>query len=166
MSTPADQDLVAADVAVRQLYARYADAVWRKDTAAFLACFTGDATWKISGQVAQGRKAIGSFFDKSLALSERVMFWAGPPAIDIADGVVTARLQVTEMIRRKDGAYRTLGLYYDRFASENGALRIAWHHFDMAYFGPPDLSGAYIEGPDYGPPPGFPPDDAPTTVRH
>ena len=42
-------DLVVADCAIRQLHARYIDAVWRKDIDAFVDCFAEDAEWKIGG---------------------------------------------------------------------------------------------------------------------
>jgi ketosteroid isomerase-like protein len=160
-----DETLRIADHGVRQLYARYADAVRRKDRALMESCFADDAVWKISGQVIEGREACGAFFAKAVAVSDIVTFWPGPIALDIVSGQVVGRLQATELIRRGDTAIRTLGIYYDRFAQRDGAWLFAWHHFDMVYFGPPDLSGTWLDAPDYGPPPGFPPDDAPTTVR-
>ena len=46
------------ECAVRQLHARYADAVWRKDSASFGALFAEDAEWRVGGQVMRGRAAI------------------------------------------------------------------------------------------------------------
>ncbi len=43
-------DLAAADNGIRQLHARYADAVWRKDYPSFGDCFTEDCEWRIAGQ--------------------------------------------------------------------------------------------------------------------
>ena len=163
--TADDLALLRADAGVRQLYARYADAVWRADRAAFEDCFADDAVWKISGQVIEGRGACGAFFAKAIALSLRVTFWPGPPALHVADGIVTGRLQATELIRRADGGIRTLGIYYDRYVENGGIWRLSWHHFDMLYFGAPDLSDAMLDTPDYGPPPGMPGPDDPSTVR-
>ena len=42
-------DLIAADVGIRQLHARFADAVWRQDDAEFSGCFASDGLWKIAG---------------------------------------------------------------------------------------------------------------------
>lgn len=153
-----------AEHGVRQLYALYCDAVRRKDRALFEACFAEDAVWKISGQTIEGRTQCGAFFAKAVALSDLVTFWPGPVALDSADGTITGRLQATELIKRGDGGVRTLGIYYDRYVEADGRWQFALHHFDMLYFGAADLGDALIEAPDYGPPPGFPPDDAPTSA--
>ena len=42
-------DLIAADVGIRQLHARFADAVWRQDDVEFSGCFASDGLWKIAG---------------------------------------------------------------------------------------------------------------------
>lgn len=159
-------DFMMAESGIRQLYARYADAVWRQDGEAFGDCFTQDAVWKIAGRRVEGRAAIAELFLASVAPSERVMFWSGAPVITIGDGEVTGRVQVTELIKRRDGeGVRTLGWYYERFAEQAGAWRFAWHHFDLFYYGRPDLSDPITPWGDYGPPPAFPGPDAPTPER-
>jgi uncharacterized protein (TIGR02246 family) len=156
-----------AESGIRQLYARYADAVWRKDKAAFVECFTEDAVWKIAGQTLTGRDAIGGFFEQSTMPSHKVMFWAGNPVLEIGEGTASGRVQVTELIKRSDGnSARTLAIYYERYVESGGAWRLSWHHFNMYYFGPPDLSESYYDCLEYGAPPGFPAPDDPTTVRN
>ena len=51
-------DFAATEAAIRQLHARYVDAVWRKDYVAFGDCFTTDAEWRIAGMVLHGRAEI------------------------------------------------------------------------------------------------------------
>jgi ketosteroid isomerase-like protein len=159
-------DFPAAETGIRQLYARYADAVWRQDSAVFGECFTGDAVWKIAGKRVEGRAAIADLFEASLMANERVMFWSGIPLLDVSESGVTGRVQVTELIKRKDGqGVRTLGWYYERFAEQDGVWRFAWHHFDLYYYGAPDLTGAITPWPDYGAAPAMPGPDAPTPER-
>ena len=154
-----------AESGIRQLYGRYADAIWRKDSVAFGDCFTDDAVWKIAGRTVTGRADIVSFFEMTLIPSERVMMWVGIPLLDIGDGTASGRTQVTELIKRKDGSSRrTLAIYYDRFIEAGAVWRFQWHHFNLAYLGPPDLSDNYLECMEYGPPPAMPDDDAPTPV--
>jgi len=154
-----------AEAGIRQLYARYADAVWRKDGDSFADCFTEDAVWKIAGQTVAGREEIRALFLASLEPSEKVMFWSGIPVLDIGEGTATGRTQVTELIKRKDGSsLRTLAIYYERFVEQQGVWRFQWHHFNMYYLGSPDLSGTYLEAMEYGAPPGLPGPDAPTPV--
>lgn len=156
-----------AESGIRQLYARYADACWRKDLAAFEDCFTEDAVWKIAGQTLKGREAVKGFLVQSTEPAEKVMFWSGIPQIELGEGTATGRVQVTELIKRKDGgSARTMAIYYDRYVEEDGVWRFALHHFNMYYFGPPDLTAPYFECLEYGAFPGFPGPDEPTTVRN
>lgn len=160
-----DLALLRAEAGIRQLYARYADAVWRKDGASFVDCFAEDAVWKIAGRTVRGRDEIGALFLASLEPSEKVMFWAGIPLLEVSGDTATGRTQVTELIKRKDGtSLRSLAIYYERFVEQQGAWRLQWHHFDLFYLGPPDLSGKFLDAGDYGPPPGFPGPDDPTPV--
>lgn len=159
-------EFLIAESGIRQLYGRYADAVWRQDSQAFGACFTDNAVWKIAGRRAEGRAEIVALFEASLAANERVMFWSGILGIELCAGGATGRAQVTELIKRKDGqGLRTLGMYYERFAAQDGVWRFAWHHFDLLYYGAPDLSDAIYDAPEYGPPPGLPGPDDPTTLK-
>ena len=160
-------DFLAAECGIRQLHGRYADAIWRQDSAAFAKCWTQDAVWKISGREALGRAEIAALFEASVAPSERVMMWSGIPVLEVGVGTATGRVQVTELIKRKTGeAFRTLALYYDHYREDAGHWRFARRHFNMYYFGPPDLSGDIYDGVlEYGPPPGMPGADDPTPVR-
>lgn len=163
MSNPSQLAFLLAESGIRQLYGRYADAAWRQDIAAFRDCFAEDAVWKIAGNKLQGREAIGDFFGASLTPSERVMLWSGNSVIELGADAVTGRTQVTELIKRRDGSsLRTLAIYYDRFVEQDGIWRFQWHHFDMAYLGPTDLSAAYLALGEYGAPPAMPRDDDPT----
>lgn len=154
-----------AESGIRQLYGRYADAVWRKDFAVFAECFTEDAVWKIAGMTVQGRAEIVKTFAASVEPSEKVMMRVGIPLIEVDGNSAAGRTQVSELIKRKDGsAQRTLAVYYDRFAEQDGVWRFQWHHFNLYYLGPPDLSAPYLEAMEYGPPPGFPGPDDPTPV--
>ena len=160
-------DFLKVECGVRQLMGRYADAVWRQDSAAFAECWGEDAVWKIAGREASGRAPIVAMFEASLAASERVMMWTGIPVIELSSEGATGRVQVTELIKRKTGeGARTLGLYYDHYREEAGHWRFARRHFNLYYLGPPDLSGDINpQVLEYGPPPGMPGADDPTALR-
>ena len=166
MASDAELEFLIAEAAIRQLYARYADAVWRKDRAALADCFTADAVWKIAGRTLTGRQEIGDFFEASVGASQKVMFWWGNPVLEISGSEGTGRLQVTELIKREDVELRSLAIYYERYRSVEGRWLLSFHHFNMHYLGAPDLSGDLYDCLEYGAPPGFPaPDDPTTTVR-
>jgi uncharacterized protein (TIGR02246 family) len=159
-------DILAAESGVRQLHARYVDAVWRRDRESFLDCFAEDGEWKIAGMRMRGRAEIAAGYDKLLAASERVLMMLGPPVVQVEGDGVSARTPVTELIKLLDGrAVRTIGVYYERFVEQRGRWRFAWRHWDLFYYGPPDLSAAFYDSPDHGPPPAMPEPDAPTLTR-
>ncbi len=159
-------DFQHTECAIRQLYARCTDAVWRRDYAAFTACFAADATWKIAGLTLRGHAEIHAGITRFLAPSQRVLLQFGLTVLDVGDQTATGRTPLTEYVKLKDGTgVRTLGVYYDRFARHQGDWLFAARHFDMAYYGPPDISAAAYPCADYGPPPAMPGDDAQTTVR-
>ena len=159
-------ELVIAEYGIRQLHARFADAVWRKDAEAYADCFAEDAEWKIATMHIRGRADIGGTFAKLLAACARVQIIAGTPLLEIGQGTATGRIHVTELAKMVDGSSAlTLGVYYDRYVEEAGRWRFQWRHFGLHYRGPTDLSAALVECPDYGPPPGIPGPDEPTFTR-
>lgn len=147
--------------AIRDLHARYADAVWRKDFSAFGECFTAEAEWRVGGLELHGRMAITATIEKILANFRKVLLNFHAPILSRIDGSLVGRTYVTEQVSRTDGtANVSIGRYYERFVLDDGRWRFAWRLFQLHYSGPPDLSGTYYEHEDYGAPPGMPPADA------
>jgi hypothetical protein len=160
-------DFVLADAGIRQLHARFVDAVWRQDADAFAQCFARDGEWKIATLHMRGRAEIGDKVPKLLGACERIMLLPGLPLIELT-GVDTAtgRVPMTELVKMRDGSSAmTLGIYYDRYVVEDGRWRFAWRHWGLHYRGPVDLSAEMVPCPDYGPPPGLPGADEPTLTR-
>jgi uncharacterized protein (TIGR02246 family) len=157
---------VEADYGIRQLHARFIDAVWRKDAQAFGACFAQDGEWKIAAMHIKGRAEITAKFALLLSACDRVQIIAATPLLDFAENGVSGRVSVTELAKMADGSSAmTLGIYYDRYVEEDGRWRFASRHWGLHYRGPVDLSAALVECPDYGPPPGMPAADEPTYTR-
>jgi hypothetical protein len=159
MTDPAS---AAHDIA--QLYARYADAVWRHDYDAFGQCFAPDGEWRISGLELHGRTEITATIARILARLRRVRIVFGTPILDFGpSGTASGRIQMTEHRAWINGETDiSLATYYDRYVLADGRWLFAWRLFAMDYCGPPDLTGTWLETPDYGPPPAMPPLDAPT----
>ncbi len=159
-------DFVLAESGIRQLHARFADAVWRKDTEAYAQCFAEDAEWKIATMHIRGRAEIAGTFGKLMAACARVQMITGTPLLELGQGTASGRLQITELAKMADGSSAmTLGVYYDRYVEHAGRWLFQWRHFGLHYRGPADLSAALVECPDYGPPPGLPGADEPTFTR-
>ena len=159
-------DFVTADCGIRQLHARFVDAVWRQDAQSFSECFATTGVWKIAGMVMTGRDEIADACRNLLGRCERIQLVSGQPILEVGEGTAIGRLQMTEFAKKKDGGTAiTFGVYYDRYVDEDGAWRFQWRHWSMAYHGPTDLSGTFIEPVDYGAFPGMPGADEPTFVR-
>jgi hypothetical protein len=153
-------DFLKAEAGIRQLHARCADAVWRKDAAAFGDCFTREGEWRIAGLVMKGSDHIGQMFGQIMTGFDHVLMTFRTPILEVGDGIATGRTYVTEQSAFADGK-RTLAIstYYERFAEEGDRWRFSWRLFQLHYLGPADLSGSFFENKDYGPPPAMPPLD-------
>lgn len=159
-------DFVVAECGIRQLHARFVDAVWRKDADAFANCFAVDGEWKIAGLHIRSRAEIGATFARLLAACAKVNILGGPPLLDIGEGTATGRITCTELAKMGDGsAAMSIGIYYDRYVEDGDRWLFQWRHFSLHYRGPVDLSGDLVDSPDYGPPPGMPGADEPTLTR-
>jgi uncharacterized protein (TIGR02246 family) len=161
------QDFVAAECAIRQLHARYADAVWRKDPQSFGALFAEDAEWRVGGQIMRGRVAIEAFISGAFPLYCRILMTFRTPIVDLMpDGTAVARTYVTENSLFADGTpFAPIGIYFDRFKLVEGRWLFAWRMFQTHYIGEPDLKGEWYDMPEYGAPPGMPPLDEVTFDR-
>ena len=159
-------DLRQAEFDIRQLQARYADALWRKDPESFAALFTQDAEWKVAGLHMRGRAEIRSTFAAFMQHTGRTLMTFRTPIVYVVDGVLCSRTYVTEQNKFASGENAdTIGIYYEKFREEDGRLRFQFRHWNMYYIGPGDLSAEFFEVKDFGPSPGFPAPGDPTTVR-
>ncbi len=160
-------DFVTADAGIRQLHARFIDAVWRQDAEAFAGCFAEDGEWKIAGMHMKGREEIGTMFGKLLGVCEKVQIVPSLPLLEVGEGTAQGRIPLTEHARMADGTSAfTIGIYHDRYVEQDdGRWLFQWRHFSLQYRGPADLSAAMVPSPDYGPFPGMPGPDEPTLTR-
>jgi uncharacterized protein (TIGR02246 family) len=154
-------DIIVAKDAIRELYARYTDAVFRKDADAVSDLFTENAEWRIGGLVMSGRANIVEALKRVFPNYERIVLNFRDPIIDVGDDTANVRAYVNELSRFADGRpYGPIGIYFDRCAKEGGRWRFAWRLFQTHYAGPPDMSVAFFDNPDFGAPPAMPPLDA------
>lgn len=159
-------DMIAADFGIRQLHARFVDAVWRQDADEFAACFTADGLWKIAGMDVRGRAALADACRMMLGRCKRIHLIVGLPILQADGDGVIGRINMTEFsTMQDDSTAMTIGWYHDRYIEEEGRWRFLTRHWSFKYRGPPDLTGAFIDTPDYGAFPDFPAPDAATFVR-
>ena len=159
-------DLIAADVGIRQLHARFADAVWRQDSQEFSGCFARDGVWKIAGMQIVGREKIAEACTTMLGRCSHIHIITGLPILALVDGGAKGRLNMTEFARMQDGSTAmTIGWYHDDYVEENGQWCFKRRHWSMKYRGSPDLMGHFADTPNYGAFPDGPSVDEATYVR-
>jgi len=156
-------EFLQAEAGVRQLHAHYTDAVWRKDWAAFGDCFTPDAEWRIAGLTFVGRDDIVAGLQRIMATANRVLVTLRNPQFTLGGpGCGIGRVYVTEQCTWTDKAPNTtIGRYYEHLVDGGDRWRFSWRMFQLLYKGPADLSGDFLDCPDYGPFPAMPPRDEP-----
>ena len=149
-----------AECAVRQLHARYGDAVWRQDLEAFGDCFAEDCEWHISGRVFHGRTRIMDFMSGIFPMFRRILFTLRTPILEVGDGVASARTYVTEQSVLANGQpLFSIGTYFERFVDQGDRWRFSWRLFQSEYAADPALTGPFYANPEWGPPPAMPPLD-------
>jgi hypothetical protein len=150
-------DFNIVECEIRQLHARYCDAVWRKDFDAFADCFAHDAEWRIAGNIFKGRNNIKEAITGIMAKFSRILMNLQTPILEVGEGVAQGRTYSTEHTRLITGERGlSVGTYYERFVDDGDRWRFSWRLFQLHYSGPPDLSGPFFDNPDYGPPPAMP----------
>lgn len=159
-------DFAVADAGIRQLHARFADAVWRQDAAEFSGCFTPDGRWKIAGMEIEGRAKIAEMCGAMLGRCSHIHIITGMPILEVGNGTAKGRLNMTEFARMQDGSTAmTIGWYHDDYVEAEGRWMFAKRHWSMKYRGAPDLTGLFADTPNYGAFPDGPAPDEATYVR-
>ena len=139
---------IADELAIRNLVARYADAVAAKDRETWAATWAPDGEWNLMGRAAEGRESIVELWLKLIEGFSLVMQVATNGVIDVAGDRATGRWTVNEYgWTTAGGGVVTLGLYRDTYARVDGAWLFARRRFDLLYSGPPDLSGSPLPYP-------------------
>jgi hypothetical protein len=157
-------ELMAVEFEIRQLHARYADAVWRADYEAFGNCFVEDAEWRVGGRIMRGRAEILANIKRLRPMAYRILMTFRTPLVDLpGDGTASARTYVTEhnvFVDERPG--NSIGIYFERFVNTPEGWRFKWRLFQTHYVGLADIQGPLYDNPEFGPPPNMPALDTPT----
>jgi hypothetical protein len=144
MVTPEDLDALVVDRSVRDLTARYCDAVARCDGELFASLWATDADWVVPGaRTTSGRERITRLFLKLregyLLCTQELL--SGRVVPDAGGTSARARWQIREHQWRDDAPTScVMGIYTDRLIIEQGTWCFAERRFDLVYRGPVDCS--------------------------
>lgn len=134
-------DTTADELAIRNLVARYADAVGRRDEKAWAETWTEDGEWHVLGQPAQGRDKVVALWNQLMGGLPFVVQLPSGGIIEIDGDHGRGRWYITEHGRMADGTgMMNIGHYRDDYRRVDGAWYFARRRFDALYMGPPDLS--------------------------
>lgn len=118
--------------AIRQLHDLYADAVFRRDAAAWGALWTEDASWSLMGMQVAGRDAIVALWEKAMAGFAFVAFFVQPASTIIAGSEAEGRIFTHEVLETHEGTQsRPVGRYEDRYRLEAGQWRFSHRNFTL-----------------------------------
>ncbi len=101
--------------AIRQLVARYADAVTRRDADAWSATWTNDGVWDLGNKHAEGRDEIVDLWRASMAVFETVIQLVHQGTIDVERDDAVGRWYLHEESMRAGIRVRYFGAYDDEY---------------------------------------------------
>ena len=134
--------------AIRDLVARYADAVNRRDESAWRDTWATEGKWDLRGQLVEGRDAVVKLWATLMAGLPFVVQLVHSGTVTIAGDSGSGTWYLTELMRTADGGGRlSVGMYRDTYVRSNGEWRFLLRRYDLLYAGPPDLSGDVFPSP-------------------
>lgn len=111
-------------LAIRERIESFGDAVFRRDTDAWISNWAEDGNWQVPplGIDLSGRPAIRAAWEQAMSAFAMVCFFAFPAAIEIDDDMATARSYVQEILVAKDGGgvRKVVGTYNDTLVKRDG----------------------------------------------
>ena len=139
---------VADELAIRNLVARYSDAVGRRDEEAWSDTWTDDGTWQVGPMRASGRVEVVKTWSRLMDLFQFVTQVPQYGLLELAGDAASGRWHVVELGWPKQGAPSyTLGCYEDSYRRTDAGWRFSERRFQIVYTGAPDLSGTLIGTP-------------------
>jgi uncharacterized protein (TIGR02246 family) len=142
-------DSSADQLEIRNLTARFTDAVNRRDADALAALFTEDGEWHVPGvPVAQGREAISGRLAGLLTNFERLIQLTHSGHVDVTDDRATSVWYVTETAKdAAENSFEFTGVYTDSLVRSTDGWRFQLRSFDFLYRAKASLDGKWYPHP-------------------
>lgn len=131
---------VEDELAIRNLVARYADAVVRRDPEAWVATWATDCVWDLGrGRITHGHEETLALWRTSIAKYPWVVQVPASGLIEEVDGEVRGTWYVIELNHLVDGSGVThVGHYRDTYTETVDGWRFATRRFHLIYRGAMD----------------------------
>ena len=140
---------VADELEIRNLVARYADAVLRLDSSDWLKTWAQEGEWELLGESSKGHDALLARFERLTKGLQYVMQRMGGGIVEVRGETAAGRWTITEHARTRKGVpLFTMAAYSDDYCKEGGRWRFQGRRLSVFYMGPPDMSGDMMPVPD------------------
>ncbi len=134
----------ADELAIRDLVARYIDAVNRYNADDWIATWAEDATWNLLGMDVDGSEAILNLWQGAMGSFEFAIMMLNSGTLEIDGDSASGRWYITEHTKPKEGdPAMVLGVYDDTYKKVDGQWRFASRAYNVMYQGPTDYSADY-----------------------
>ncbi len=132
------------ELALRNLMARYVDAVNRYDGDAWVKTWAQDSSWNLLGNPVEGRDNIYALWQQMMASFEFVLMLPSSCLFDIDGYTASGHWYLHEYSRDTEGKGSIiLSRYVDTYVKEDGKWLYKTRDYGFIYNGPPDMSGAF-----------------------
>lgn len=138
----------SSELAIRDLAARYIDAVNRFDAEAWAATWSETAVWTMPGVTAEGRDNILQLWQGAMGSFNYALMALNSGTLHIDGDSASGRWYITEHLSPKEGpGMLVFGVYDDRYTCEDGQWLFAERTYNILYRGASDYSGEYTPYP-------------------
>jgi ketosteroid isomerase-like protein len=136
------------DLALRDLMARYIDAVNRRDGDAWIATWAHDGVWNMLGQPVTGRDNILALWQQTMSSFDFALMMPSSCLFSVDGDTASGHWYLHEYLRDSQGAGLTmLSRYLDTYIKQDGQWLYQSRHYNLMYNGPADLSGTHTPLP-------------------
>ena len=132
------------ELALRNLMARYIDAVNRYDEPAWAATWAENSVWNLLGNPVEGRDNILALWRQMMQTFEFAIMMPSSSLFEIDGDTARGHWYLHEYTRDLEGTATTvLSRYLDTYVKQDGEWLYQSREYNFIYNGPPDLSGAF-----------------------
>tara|TARA_R110002049_G_scaffold134756_3_gene294274 strand:- start:933 stop:1367 length:435 start_codon:yes stop_codon:yes gene_type:complete len=137
------------DLALRNLMARYIDAVNRNDADAWIATWAEDGEWNLMGEPVSGRSNVLAMWQQMMGNFDFAVMMPSSCLFTVDGDTASGHWYLHEYLRDQQGTGITiLSRYLDTYTRQGGQWLYQSRVYNIIYNGPADLSGAYTPLPE------------------
>jgi ketosteroid isomerase-like protein len=137
-------NLIEDELALRNLMARYVDAVNRCDAEAWIATWAEDSVWNLLGNPVQGRDNILALWRQMMGTFEFALLLPSSCLFEVDGDSASGHWYLHEYSRDLQGNRSAIiSRYDDSYTRVDGQWLFASRSYHFIYNGPPDLGGEF-----------------------